>query len=85
MRRSRRKNSPAPSELLELLRSGRIPLDVYLVAKISQAVAPYRNHLRPRELAFLQLVLEEELDSDPVLEQLKSQLVGSLDKRSRRT
>jgi hypothetical protein len=80
-----RKSSPPPSELLELLDFGKIPLDVYLLAKVSQAVAPYRDRLRPRELAFLRVVLEEELESDPVLLELKARLLKALRKRSRRT
>jgi hypothetical protein len=79
------KPRPTPSELLELLRARRIPLDVYLVTKVAQAIAPYRNRLRPRDLAFLRIVLEQELDSDPVLEKLKARLVEALGKRSRPT
>ena len=79
------KPRPAPSELLELLSSGRVPLDVYLVTKVAQAIAPYRDQLRPRDLTFLRMVLEQELDSDPVLEELKARLVKALRKRSRRT
>jgi hypothetical protein len=76
---------PVPSELLELLRSRRIPLDVYFITKVSEAIAPYRDRLRPRDLAFLRVVLEQELDSDPVLQELKTRLLRALDKRSRRT
>jgi hypothetical protein len=58
---------------------------VYLLAKVSQAIAPYRDRLRARDLAFLQVVLEQELDSDPVLQELKTRLLRALDKRSRPT
>jgi len=74
-----------PSELLELLQAGRIPLEDYLLVTVSDAVAPFRRRLRPTELAFLRQVLEESLESDPVLRELKARLLKALNKRSRRT
>jgi hypothetical protein len=84
-RRTKRKPSPQPSELLELLRIGRIPLKVYLAAKVAQSVAPFRNRLKPSDVAFLQIALETGLDSDPTLQELKGRLLQALYKRSRQS
>ena len=85
MRRLGKGPSPKPSELLELLRVGRIPLRVYLAAKVAQAVSPFRGRLKKSDVAFLQVFLEEGLDSDPTLRELKDRLLEALGKRSRRT
>ena len=85
MKRRARKPNPRPSELLELLRIGRIPLEVYLAAKVAQSVAPFRERLKPSDLAFLQVALEEGLDSDPTLQELKGRLLEALYKRSRQS
>ena len=85
MKRRTKKPNPRPSELLELLRIGRIPLKVYLAAKVAQSVAPFRERLPPSDVAFLQVLLEQGLDSDPTLQELKGRLLQALDKRSRQS
>ena len=85
MKRLGKGPSPKPSELLELLRVERIPLRVYLSAKVAQAVSPFRGRLKKSDVAFLQVFLEEGLDSDPTLRELKERLLEALRRRSRRT
>ena len=79
------KPSPAASELLELVKLGRVTLSLYLTTKVSQAVEPLRGRLRPRELAFVRILLEQALESDPVLLELGDRLRAAVGKRSRRT
>jgi hypothetical protein len=52
---------------------------------VAQSVAPFRNRLRPSDVAFLQVALETGLDSDPTLQELKGRLLKALDKRSRQS
>lgn len=85
MKRLAKKWNPPPSELLELLRIGRIPVGVYLAAKVAQSVAPFRDRLKPSDVAFLQVLLEEGLESDPTLLELKGRLLEALYKRSRQS
>jgi hypothetical protein len=76
---------PPPSELLELVNAGRLPIGVYYLVTVAAAVAPYRNWLRPSELTFIRVALEQALESDPVLMALKAKLVHALRERSRPT
>jgi hypothetical protein len=52
---------------------------------VAQAVSPFRGRLRKSDVAFLQVFLEESLDSDPTLRELKDRLLAALNKRPRRT
>jgi hypothetical protein len=77
--------APLPTELLELVKAGRLPIGIYFLVTVAAAVAPYRNWLRPSELTFIRVALEQALESDPVLQALKAKLVQALRERSRPT
>ena len=85
MKKKPPKLPPLPSELLELVKAGRLPIGTYFLVSVAAAVAPYRKWLRPSELTFIRVALEQALESDPVLETLKAKLVRALRERSRPT
>jgi hypothetical protein len=82
MKKTPKEPNALPSELLELVKAGRLPMSTYFLVTVAAAVAPFRNWLRPSELTFIRVALEQALESDPVLETLKARLVRALRERS---